>query len=320
MAATLAIAWLLALGAAPDASAGRDADADAGELAEPQVVVSAHLEPAEVRLGEPFELVVELQRPTGETFELPAQIRGPDVEVLAAPQRALREQAGAIVETVRLKLAAYRLRDAWTPAIKLRSTRGTEIEVAPLPIKVVRSVDAQENQEGLAEALAPVSLERFDERPIALLAALALLGLLVWGFGVLDRRRPALPERLRPTAPERPYDLVALERLAALEQSPLIQRGELEPFVEQVIDVMRWYLGQRYALGALDMTSGELVQALGRVLDVNLDPAAIDRILVEADLVKFARAPTTARACAQLVQSIRALVLATRPLEQAEAA
>jgi hypothetical protein len=293
---------------------------DASPEGEPQVVVNAHLEPAAVKLGEPFDLVIELQRPSGETFELPSDIRGADVEVLATPQRALREQGGAIVETLRLKLAAYKLRDAHTPAIRLRSSRGRDLEVAALPIKVVRAIDAEAVKEGPAEAQAPIALERFDERPIALLVALALLGLAAWGFAVLDRRRPALPERLRPAAPERPYDQVALERLAQLERSPLIAQGDLEQFVDQVVDVMRWYLGKRYALGALDMTSSELVQALRRVLDANLEPAAIDRILADADLVKFARAPTTTQACAQLVQSIRALILATRSLESAEAA
>jgi len=317
MAGLTTIAFALVLRGALDATA---IAADAGAAIEPQVVVSAHLEPAEVKLGEPFDLVIELQRPTGETFELPAQIHGPDVEVLDAPQRTLRQQGEGIVETVRLRLAAYKLRDAWTPAIKLRGNQGGDIEVAALPIKVARSIDAEAAKQGPAEPLAPVMLERFDERPIALVAAALVLALLVWGFSVLDRRRPKLPERLWPKAPEPPCDVVALERLAALEKSPLIQRGELEPFVDQVIDVMRWYLGKRFALGALDMTSSELVLALRRVLDARLDPTAIDRILVEADLVKFARAPTTTQACAQLVQSIRDLILATRDLAAAEAA
>jgi hypothetical protein len=312
--AVTGIVFLLA--AQPDAGAAGDGSAPV----EPQVVVRAQLEPAEVKLGQRFELVIELQRPTGVTFELPAQIHGPDVELLAAPQRTLREQAGAIVETIRVPLAAYKLRDAWTPAIKLRGSDGADLEVAALPIKVARSVDAEAAKQGPAEPLAPVAIERFDERPIALAAAALLLALLVWGFGVLDRRRPRLPERLRPKKPEPPCDVVALERLAALEKSPLIQQGELDAFVDQVIDVMRWYLGKRYDLGALDMTSSELVLALRRVLDANLDPGAIDRILVEADLVKFARAPTTTQACAQLVQSIRNLVLATRALATAEAA
>lgn len=319
MVAAAALGVLL-LRAVLDAGALAVASVDAGSAVEPQVVVSAQLAPAEVKLGQPFELVIELQRPTGVTFELPAQIHGADVELLAAPQRTLREQAGAIVETIRVPLAAYKLRDAWTPAIKLRGSDGADLEVAALPIKVVRSIDAEAAKQGPAEPLAPVAIERFDERPIALAAAALLLALLVWGFSVLERRRPKLPARLRPKKLEPPCDVVALARLAELEKSPLIQQGELEAFVDQVIDVMRWYLGKRYDLGALDMTSSELVLALRRVLDANLDPAAIDRILVEADLVKFARAPTTTQACAQLVQSIRTLVLATRPLDRAEAA
>ena len=62
---------------------------DGGAAVEPQVVVSAQLEPTEVKLGQPFELVIELQRPTGVTFELPPQIHGPDVELLAVTRMTL---------------------------------------------------------------------------------------------------------------------------------------------------------------------------------------------------------------------------------------
>jgi len=142
---------------------------------------------------------------------------------------------------------------------------------------------------------------------VALFAA--AIGLLLWW---LHRRRPPASAAPPRRVIEPPPDVVALKRLRELERSNLIAQGELERFVDEAVEILRWYLGKRYQVDALESTSRELHQALSRVLDAKLDVDEVDKLLSDADLVKFARAPTTTRACAGLLEEIGGLVRRTR--------
>jgi len=275
----------------------------------------ARLEPTEVTLGQPFALLVEVTRAPGERLEIELPGDTGQVELLAKPSRSLQHAGELIRETFRVPLAAFALRDVETPALRVISSAGEPLEVPPLPVSVRRSIEETGAEVGLAEAVGPVAVERFDQRPAALgVVALVFVGLwlLLWW---LDRRRPPAPTPSARSVHAPPPHEVALERLRALERSSLVADGELEQFVDTAIAVLRWYLGERYLIDALDQTSQELHASLSQVLDARLDVAAVDAILSDADLVKFARAPTTTRACAQLLESIRALILATRPVK-----
>ncbi len=309
---TLLLALLLSLGArAEDGGPTEDARVVRPAFAgQPDVI--ARLEPERVHLAETFELVIEVRRPDGTRIQLPDPLDPGALELVGEVKRSQRQAEGHVVETLRVPLAAFALDDVETPALTLRLADGELLEVPPLPVQVLRSLDAEAAGQGLAEAATPLALERFDSRPVAVLAALGIFALLLAGFSWMNRRRGRPAIVAPPAPPPRPADEVALEKLDALARSPWIRARELERFVDAAVAVLREYLGTRYRLAALDMTSGELLTALEGVLDARLEVAEIGAILDSADLVKFARASTTAQACAGLIESIRKLVLATR--------
>lgn len=294
-----------------DAGAALSEDASATQN-KPSLAVSAHLEPDKVALGQPFDLVVEVHRAPGQRLLIPEALSTKTVELLQPPVRSMAEKEGKIVELIRFRFAAFALKDVRTPEIKLQTGDGETYEVLPLPVQVQRGLAKEQVEQGLADPVQPIALTRFDKRPVAIAISLAVFLLTLLFFAWLNHRRGPAPAPLKKVSLEPPPHLVALKRLKELERSALVQRAELDRFVSEVTAILRWYLGKRYQIDALDMTTSELHQALLGVLDPGLDAHQVGAILRDADMVKFARASTTAQACAQIIEAIRSLIHATK--------
>jgi hypothetical protein len=83
----------------------------------------------------------------------------------------------------------------------------------------------------------------------------------------------------------------ALERLAVLRRSGLIERGELKAYYEALTETLRHYAASVNAAWSTDLTTAELsaIAPRRRIADA----AELLRILHGADMVKFARASTS---------------------------
>ena len=133
---------------------------------------------------------------------------------------------------------------------------------------------------------------------------------------VLARRRlrRAVPEPVpqedraqsSPAAPS-PY-AIALESLLAIERERWPERGEVPRHYEAVVNVIRDYLDAAGSIPAREQTTGEVLWALPPHLS---DAGLRDHfreLLVEADLVKFARRRPDAAAARQFVVRSRSLL------------
>jgi hypothetical protein len=132
---------------------------------------------------------------------------------------------------------------------------------------------------------------------VALVAA-ALLARRRW------RGRRALPAPAAP--PELPGVRLA-QRLDALEAKALPARGLGREHVAELSTAVREWLGAVAGVNALDLTTAELAERLGRTAVPGLDVAAVRRFCEEADLVKFARAPADQADCAAATRWARGL-------------
>ncbi len=85
---------------------------------------------------------------------------------------------------------------------------------------------------------------------------------------------------------------VALERLRALENTPLTKRVQVETFYVELSDTLRTYVENRLLIPALESTTAELIQGLVHPNVQHQIPAGIpeqlEQILSLSDLVKFA--------------------------------
>jgi Domain of unknown function (DUF4381) len=130
----------------------------------------------------------------------------------------------------------------------------------------------------------------------AVLAVLALIGLVVWLL--MSRRKPT---RLI-TPDERA--MAELEHLRSQVES-----SDPYPFSITVSDVLRTYLHDAHGLGATTQTSREFLEAVGkRNFFGTEERTALEGFLEKADLIKFARMHATSGDCAELLDKAVSLV------------
>ncbi|HEU4536165.1 MAG TPA: hypothetical protein VFS00_18705, partial [Polyangiaceae bacterium] len=106
---------------------------------------------------------------------------------------------------------------------------------------------------------------------------------------------------------------VAIEELALLRTGPLLAEGRRPELVARVSAVLRRYLGERYGFEGLEATSKEVRRTLRRVFPPPPVLAEIDKVLDEADLVKFARVTPDEADCVALCELADRVVRATIP-------
>jgi len=117
-----------------------------------------------------------------------------------------------------------------------------------------------------------------------LLAALAVLLLIIYirrkaGKVLLPVREP----------PPRPPHEIALEALEELTASDLLDRGQIKQFYIDLSEIIRRYIGGRYFVVAMEMTTTEVLEGL---IDTDLEEDLLHgfrSFLNRCDMVKFAR-------------------------------
>lgn len=113
----------------------------------------------------------------------------------------------------------------------------------------------------------------------AIILAIIIYFLVKW----MKNRKQALINR-----PKEPAHIVAMRALEALQNKKMWQSGNVKEYYSVLSDILRQYLEDRYQIGAMEMTSDEILEALkelnsAKILDL-LRP-----VLTESDLVKFAK-------------------------------
>ena len=125
------------------------------------------------------------------------------------------------------------------------------------------------------------------------LAALLLLaGLLYGAKRLLARYGKGFGDIFRP-APPLPPHVVAIRALEALNHRKLWQNGSYKSYYSELTDILRTYIAGRYGIGAMEMTSDEILAAVRVLSEEELPKKAtmdLTAILRDADLVKFAKA------------------------------
>lgn len=131
--------------------------------------------------------------------------------------------------------------------------------------------------------------------------------------------------RPKPTPPPEPADDRALQRLAELRRSGMVERGEVEAFYVAVSDVVRRYLEEGHGMHAPERTTEEFLAELeqSRALEGPLQQNLRD-FLGHCDLVKFAAYEPERSEIDAAVDSaekfIRAMAAAKRAAESEEPA
>lgn len=161
-------------------------------------------------------------------------------------------------------------------------------------------------------AEAPVPLLETDWLWVWLLGGASLLALgALLALLVARLRRRSLGELPQPP---RPPEEVALERLDLLEKEDWLSQGAFDRFYTALSECLREYLGGRYRFDSMDMTTTELLRRLKRAQLTTATFEMLEPLMLEFDLVKFARKLPTATQAAQALEETRRFVKESTPV------
>lgn len=278
------------------------AAADSGNGAA-RVQMGVLVRPDSVTVGEHFQVLVRVRAPRGSEISFPA---GPDsgLTVEAVDPRDVRRTPDS---TVVEQTAVYTL-VAWdTGSLGSRlgdlvvTTDGEDRRISISGDTVhVRSVLPADSTLRVPKPARDILVAG---RPwwqwlLAAIAALALIGLLVWWW---RRRRRSMPIGTGADAYE--TALREFDRIASLG---LLEAGEPGRYVALNTDAVRDYLAARLGDVPLSLTSTELLASVAEREEVNVPRLAA--LLAESDLIKFARRPVSEPRARELGAESRGVV------------
>jgi hypothetical protein len=282
--------------------------------------IRAEVDTTVITVGDRITLTISVDHPAGSRVDWPDSLDLTPFEVLDARAEAPAEAADGAPSSLVLTLTAFEVGELEIPGIPVEvvgpGEERTTLRTSRFHIRV-RSVGLDEGGD-IREIKGPLSIPR------------NLLGILLWGLGLLAavslgwflfRRiaRGGGPEDAVPALPSRPPHEVALEALARLEASPLLERGEVKEYHIRASEILRVYVEGRFRVPALEMTTLDLTRGMARV---GVDPPLLEEFrqyLHRCDMVKFAKDRPGMEASGALLALGRRLVEATVPVVEAPA-
>ncbi len=284
---------------------------------------------ARFRIGEPVRLRVEVTAPLGAEVILP----GPDAplgpfELLARAALAPDTLAGGLVtHAEELTVTAFTLGTATLPPLSalVRLPDGRVVTAVAdslrLDIESVLAASAAADSDSLdiRPLKAQIELPGAGRRRLLLLLGALLLAALLAALYIWFRRRRRRRAGAAVPAPDlRPADVIALGELEALRAAGLAERGRLKEHYTRLTATVRSYLERRFGFPAVDLTTTEILAAFTarlRPADAARPAAELEaelaRLLMAADLVKFARYEPPAAVAAGEVDRAAEFVRAT---------
>ena len=144
---------------------------------------------------------------------------------------------------------------------------------------------------------------------------LLLLALLYAAKRILAHYGKSFGTIFKPAPPLPPHEeaFAALERLRVLN---LCADGKHKLYYSTLTDILRTYIVRRFDVGAMEMTSDEIIESMRGVELQQKQSMDLAMILREADLVKFAKAMPESSEAEAAMRAAWEFVDATKPVEE----
>jgi hypothetical protein len=256
--------------------------------------------PERVLLGEPFTYELVITHPADQRYELDLPPELGDFELLSQSREPPKAGMEPAVTVFRLKLSAFNLGMVTLPSVPfvVSTPEGPKRFEAPgqtLEVGSTLPPDADSQGADLRDIQPPteVAIRSWTLLwGLAGLLAAAALGYGAWRLFQKYRGRAAAVVEL-----PAPLDVRTRRALDSLKSEDLPTKGNVKDFYFRLSEIVRGYLGERYGFDALECTSSELMTKLRRMPTPGLPEDGLLRFVSESDLVKYARAESSADSC-----------------------
>ena len=254
--------------------------------------ISMRVDTTVIHVGDPVTARLTVDHPEGWAVQWPDSFEVAPFEVLrldrAAPVAA--ESGDGMRSDAALVVTSFELGELELPSITVPVTApdGTTVTLLTDPFRIgVVSVGLDESGD-LRDIRGPLSIPRSWWFVVPLLLIAAAMGA---GAYYLRRRRraPAAAAPPVPRAPPRPFHVIALEALRALEKSSLLEQGRVKEYHIRVSEIIREYVEGQMEVPALELTTREVVEGMRRAAIGATITEKFRAFLDRCDLVKFAK-------------------------------
>ena len=217
-------------------------------------------------MGDPIHLELVAIGKSAVPVNLPSTLELGPFSLLDRQESEQNLGDGRIKRQFTLTIAAYEPGSKQVPAIEVTylGPRGDvrTARTAPVTVKI-GSLIANEPEPAIKDAAPPVTVMEENLWPAYIAGGLCAAGLGALLTMLIVRRLRARRGE-RPGPPPRPAHEVALEKLDRLGAYGFLENADNRPFYFAVSEIIREYLGGRYAFDSLELTTDELVAELRR--------------------------------------------------------
>ena len=275
------------------------AQADLGHLR----IKGAQFSPQEVLIGDHFWLEIETEvdeAPEGEQVQVAFPTISADftegrIELLEEhPTDTVGHKEGVYQLRKRYRLTSFEPADYNIDSLGVLWYDGVDLDTvfvgSPLRVKVdMMPVDtAQKTIYDIKQPMkTPLVVEEFGG--YLALIVIALLAIVSAIYLIATRTRKAKAAEAIESRPKEAPHIVAIRQLEQLSAQKLWQNGQHKLYYTRLTDILREYLEGRFGVGAMEMTTDEIVVAIKGLELTKKQLADLGDLLREADLVKFAK-------------------------------
>jgi hypothetical protein len=279
-------------------------------------LVSAQASKTELQVGETLDVEITVRHPAGQEFLIAT---GANLEPFELVERVDAEPSSPVEDHVTLRLAAYRLPgEIAVPPIKVeyRNESGelASLETEPIPITLVTSLTpAVTDIHDIKPPIADIPISREWGWLWWVLGALGVAAIAYLLYRRFTRKRPE-SMAATPPPPLLPPEVEAETALRRLAEAGWLKKGEVHRFYIELSEIMKRYAGRRYGVPFLERTTPEIQKDLKRTGIPREAQNQLDRILVTADFVKFARVIPPEEESNRMVPESFRFIEETKPL------
>lgn len=273
----------------------------AGAVAQQRPVVDAHVTPDSIRIGDRFEYVIDVEKDQVQVIVFPefSGAAAAGIELVESLPVDTLERRGRMQKLrKRYVLAAFEEGNLSLGRAQVLYADKNILDTLPSRDSLllhVATFEIDSTSHGIYDVkpqkTLPFRLVEISGYLMWAAILLVLLALAVYGILRLVARSGGSLRTIFKPAPPLPPHVAAIQALEALHNQKLWQNNRHKQYYSGLTDILRTYIAARYGVGAMEMTSDEILAALRGTEGLPQKSAMeLTTVLRDADLVKFAKA------------------------------